>query len=312
MINFLNQVLPKENVRKYVIRLLSSFLSGKTGSEKFHIWTGCGGNGKSKLIELFRNSFGEYCCTLPVSIITQKRGRAEGPSPALAGTLGKRFACLQEPEGGEQINVGLMKELTGGDKIKARKLHKDFFEFKPQFKAVLTCNVLPEVNADDNSTWRRIRCVEYPSKFVENPNPNNPYEFLIDETLDEKLLVWKEVFMYILLEEHKQYKIYGINEPDDVKRVTKEYQNDSDNFTPFIEEFIVELTDYTGEGLTLNEIYTIYQDWFKKARGSNLRVPKSKDIKKNLIKKFGQPTNSTWYGITLKNSGYGNEVDNDI
>ena len=78
---------------------MSSFLSGKIAQEKFHIWTGEGGNGKSKLIELFRNGFGDYCCTLPVSIITQKRGRAEGATPAMAATKGKRFACLQEPEG---------------------------------------------------------------------------------------------------------------------------------------------------------------------------------------------------------------------
>ncbi len=61
--------------------------------------------------------FGDYCCTLPVSLITQKRGRAEGATPALAQTKGKRFACFQEPEGDESINVGLMKELSGGDTL---------------------------------------------------------------------------------------------------------------------------------------------------------------------------------------------------
>ena len=108
---FMSQVLPIKPVRDYMYRLLSSFVCGKVKEQKFHIWTGCGGNGKSKLIELFRMGFGDYCCTLPVSLLTQKRGRAEGATPALAQTKGKRFACLQEPEGDETINVGLMKEL---------------------------------------------------------------------------------------------------------------------------------------------------------------------------------------------------------
>ena len=82
-----------------------------------------------------------------ISLITQKRGRAEGATPALAMTKGKRFACFQEPEGDESINVGLMKELSGGDTLIARGLHKDPIEFKPQFKMVLTCNVLPDINA---------------------------------------------------------------------------------------------------------------------------------------------------------------------
>ena len=108
---FLHQVLTKENVRKYVVRLLSSFLCGEIHSEKFHIWTGIGGNGKSKLIELLRKSIGDYACTLPVALITQKRGRAEGATPALAATQGKRFVVYVEPEGMKQL-IRSLKELT--------------------------------------------------------------------------------------------------------------------------------------------------------------------------------------------------------
>ena len=36
--------------------------------------------------------------------------------------------------------LSIMKEITGGDKLTARKLFGDVFEFKPQFKLVLCCN----------------------------------------------------------------------------------------------------------------------------------------------------------------------------
>jgi len=301
---FLRQVLPIETVRQYMIRLISSFLSGKTGAEKFYIWTGVGGNGKSKILELFRNCFRDYCATLPVAIITQKRARAESASPALASTRGKRFVMLQEAEGDEQINVSLMKELTGGDIIKARKLHQDFFEFKPQFKPVLTCNILPEVNANDRGTWRRMRVVDFISIFKHNPDPNNPHEFMIDENLEEKLMVWKEAFMYILLEEYKKYKKEGIVEPTEVLNATRTYQYDNDNFSEFFDEYIVEVNKNKSDGITLTEIYTMYKDWYKKIKGKESGSPKRKDLKNNLIKKYGAPKFTTWFNITFKNTHF--------
>ena len=301
---FLEQVLPKKPVREYVITLLSSFLSGKTGHEKFHIWTGCGGNGKSKLIELFRLGFGDYCCTLPINIITEKRPRAEANNPALARTKGKRFACLQEPESNEQINVGLMKELTGGDTIQASAKYKDPVEFKPQFKMILTCNELPAVNSNDRGTWRRLRLVEFISKFVDDPDPSDPYQFEIDEYLDDKLNIWKSAFMYMLLERHRVYRNRGIREPDDVKKQTKEYQNESDHYVMFFNEQIVELGDeYSGVTLKLDDIWFVYQEWFKQVKGSNVKIPPRKDLKKNLDNRFGKCNeNNRYKGITLKNS----------
>lgn len=299
---FLREILPKDPVRNYVITLLSSFLSGKIKEQKFHIWTGVGGNGKSKLIELFRLGFGDYCTTLPVSLITQKRGRAEGATPALAGTKGKRFACFQEPEGDETINVGLMKEMTGGDTIMARNLYQNAFEFKPQFDLVLTCNVLPEINASDRGTWRRVRAVEYESQFVEDPDPNDPFQFKIDFDLDSKLETWKEVFMFILLKEYTNYKQKGISEPYDVMKFTKQYQNESDIFSQFFDECIVNTTN--GEPLYLNDIYKIYSDWFLKEKGSSKKVPRKTDFKKNMIKRYGAATSNSWSGISLKNSAF--------
>jgi P4 family phage/plasmid primase-like protien len=300
---FMEEILPKNPVREYVITLLSSFLSGKIKEQKFHIWTGVGGNGKSKLIELFRLAFGDYCTTLPVSLITQKRGRAEGATPALANTKGKRFAALQEPEGDESINVGLMKEMTGGDTIMARNLYQNTFEFKPQFDLVLTCNVLPEIRASDRGTWRRVRAVEYESQFVEDPDPSDPFQFKIDFELDSKLSTWKEAFMFILLQEYANYKKNGIKEPYDVMKFTKEYQNESDIFSQFFDECISNNTT-NGEPLYLNDTYKIYSDWFQKEKGSSNKVPRKTDFKKNMIKHYGPCSGNSWTGISIKNSTF--------
>lgn len=280
-------------------------------AEDYMVHHNCGGNGKSKLIELFRMGFGDYCCTLPVSLITQKRGRAEGATPALAQTKGKRFACFQEPEGDESINVGLMKELSGSDTIMARGLHKDPIEFKPQFKMVLTCNVLPEINASDRGTWRRVRAVEFKSVFTDQPDPNDEFQFQIDEQLDDKMNTWKEPFMFLLFKEHIKYKSQGISEPEDVMKFTKQYQNDSDNFTQFFDECIVESAEYSdskGDCVSLNEMYQLYTEWFAQNKGTQTAPPKKRDLNTHAIKKYGAATSKKWFGIKLKDI---NDNDDD-
>ena len=59
--------------KNYTLRFLSKCLSGENRDEGFYIWTGSGGNGKSKLIELMQLVLGDYVCGLPVSLITGKK-----------------------------------------------------------------------------------------------------------------------------------------------------------------------------------------------------------------------------------------------
>ena len=297
---FIQQVLPNKEVREYMLTLISSFLDGKISQEKFHIWTGSGGNGKSKIIELFQNAYGDYTTVLPCSLITQKRARSETCNPVLVKTKGKRFATYQEPEAGEKINVGLMKELTGGDKITARPLYKDPIEFKPQMKQILTCNEMPGLTGNDDGTFRRIRVVQFSSCFKENPNPENPNEFPIDVYLSEKLEGWAEPFMYILIQYYKQYKSKGIFEPAIVKLHTNMYKHDTDCFAQFFTEKIE--VDSGGAMIHIDEAFYQFTEWYKIAYG-NTKCPSRKDLKTNMMKKYGKSDNdgNIYNGLTWLN-----------
>jgi len=268
IMGFIAQVIPNKEVRDYVLTLLGSFIDGNTGNEKFHIWVGSGGNGKSKLIELFQLSMGEYCGSLPVTVITQQRPASNAASPELARLKGKRFVSIQEPNEKEKLQVGRMKELTGGDTIYARSLHKEPIEYKPQFKMILACNHLPRVPPDDGGTWRRIRVVRFNSKFVEHPDPEDPEQFHQDLELSKKLRSWKEGFFWILTQYYKWYKIGdeslgiapGIQEPHEVIDVTNQYRNRNDIMSDFLQEHIMEDSKSV---LFLIDLYSRYISWCK-------------------------------------------------
>jgi P4 family phage/plasmid primase-like protien len=215
---YMAQVLSNKKVRNYVLKLFASFIAGHVKEQKFYIWTGSGSNSKSKLVELFEKSMGDYCCKFPITLLTQKRVASNAANSELARAKGKRFACLQEPNEDERINIGLMKELSGGDKIMARALYKEPFEFNPQFKMLLLCNHLPSVPSDDGGTWRRIRVVEFTSKFVEDPK--KPNEYPIDYDFAVKMQGWTEHFVALLIHYYKKYEKEGMNEPAEVMKCT--------------------------------------------------------------------------------------------
>jgi P4 family phage/plasmid primase-like protien len=268
-------------------------------------------NGKSKIIDLFEQSFGDYCCKFPVTLLTQKRAASNSATSELARAKGKRFAVLQEPSEDEKLNVGLMKELSGGDKIQARALFKEPIEFKPQFKMVLTCNHLPNVPSDDGGTWRRIRLVEFTSKFTQNPDAQKENEFPIDVELSTKFVDWREHFMALLIDYYKKYcKQGGIKEPEEVLKCTQEYQRTNDYYLDFKE---TEMESSDMSFLSVNDSYAMFKTWAKDNVPS-LRVKKG-DFTKSLDKICGKRIAINrvegWKGYRLKALSGGGDFVSD-
>jgi P4 family phage/plasmid primase-like protien len=307
---FMNQVFPDPEVRDYVFILLSSFLEGRNPNEKFHIWTGVGGNGKSKLLELFELAFGRYTAKIPVTVLTQKnRSSSSAANPEVSRLKGIRTVSTQEPEENERFNTGIVKDWTGGDKITCRPLYGEQFDFKPQFKMVFCCNHLPSMPPDDEGIWRRISVIDFKSRFVDNPDPSNPREFKKDVHLTEKLYAWKEAFMYILLEHYKDYKKRGLVEPLSVKESTREYQQTNDVFSDFVSECILKDEHSVTR---LEDTYNIFKDWWKENYSS--KIPSRRDMKSCLEKKLGKYLSSSrggWRGFKLVAPKSRGSADND-
>jgi len=296
--NFMSQVFPDEEVRDYVFTLLSSFIEGRNPNEKFHIWTGVGGNGKSKLLELFELAFGKYTAKIPVTLLTQKtRSSSNAANPEISRLKGIRTVSTQEPEENERFNIGVMKDWTGGDRITCRPLYGEQFDFKPQFKMVFCCNHLPSLPPDDEGTWRRISVVEFKSRFIDRPDPNNPYEFKKDTYLTEKLFSWKEAFMFILLDHFKDYKKHGLREPIAVTNATLQYKLTNDIYSDFITDCFEKDADSSAR---LEDVFRLFKDWWKDNHSG--KTPSKKELKACLEKKIGKyvaGSKGGWLGYNL-------------
>ena len=194
---FLNQIIPNKRVLEYTLKVLGKSLIG-IPEERFYIWTGLSGaNGKSTLINFLENTLGDYITSVDVSLLTNKRGNASNASPDVARLRGKRIFTFQEPEHDDKLRTGILKQYTGGDTIIARELFKAPIAFKSQGTMIMCCNDLPAVTSCDSGTWRRIRVVEFKSRFCDNPVKEN--EFKIDPTIKTKIKEWRPYFMSILI-----------------------------------------------------------------------------------------------------------------
>lgn len=231
---FLEQILPNKSVREYTLKKMSDCLNGDIQNTTFMMFIGISGaNGKSQLLNLMKTTLGNFADKVEVTLLTRKRNNANEANCEKIKLINKRFAFLSEPEDGEKINIGLLKELTSSEEIVARGLYTESVSFRMEAKLFLACNELPEIKGEDSALWRRIRVIDFPSKFIENPQKENEYQ--IDKTLPTKIredITWKQTFMNILLE----YYYKEVPEPEEIKIKTDEYKNTNNEYETWFEE----------------------------------------------------------------------------
>ena len=294
--NFISELQPNPDMKKYLLFLLASCLEGHVRNESFHIFTGSGSNGKSLLMNLLSYALGDYVGTFNITMLTGKLTSSSQASPDLAKLKGKRVAIFHEPEKQDKLNIGLIKQLSGGDKIYARQLYCEPFEFTPQAKYFLLCNDLPTINSSDGGIWRRIKVVNFGVKFVDEPKLQ--FERKINRDLKYKMELWAPYFIGYLLETYKEYiKLGFIPEPMEVSEATFKYRERAD----IIRNYIIKNIDYNNDGkLSLTDVWNSFKSWY--INEYNTSVPFSKpDFKDMFTDKIGVKfSNDKYEGISIK------------
>lgn len=249
---FIEKILPNKNVRDYVLKKMSECLNGDIPNTNFLMFIGDGANGKSQLLNLMKGAMGELAEKVEVTLLTRKRNNANESNSEKIKLMNKRFAFLSEPEDGEKINIGLLKELTGSEEIVARGLYQESVSFVMEAKLFLACNELPEIKGEDTALWRRIRVIDFPSRFVDEPKEHGEYK--IDRTLPSRMredISWRQTFMNILLDYYNK----DIKEPVEVQIKTNEYRKENNEILNWFDENIV---FSKGEYISLKTLCELY------------------------------------------------------
>jgi P4 family phage/plasmid primase-like protien len=293
---FMKQLFPIGELCEYMWDHLASTLIGTNENQTFNMYTGCGRNGKSKLVELMECCLGDYKGTVPITLITSKRTSIGSASPEIAQLKGKRYAVMQEPSKGQILNEGIMKEVTGGDPVQGRALYHDTITFIPQFTLAVCTNNLFDIKSDDDGTWRRIRVCDFLSKFVSEPKPSkkSPYEFKIDKKINEKFNSWKEIFMWMLVQ--RAFKTNGlVKDCQMVLNTSNKYRCSQDQITEFINECVIK---EDGQRIYQKDVKPAFVNWYEKNYDG--RMPKIQDVYSYLNKHIGDRKDTGWRGYTIK------------
>jgi len=215
-----------EELVGYIQRLAGYCLTGVTEEHILPFLHGTGANGKSTLVETILKLMGpDYSMKAAPDLLMAKRG--ESHPTDRADLFGKRFVACVETEEGRRLAEALTKELTGGDRVRARRMREDFWEFTPTHHIWLASNHRPTIAGTDHGIWRRVKLI--------------PFDVVIpkaeqDKKLPAKLARELPGILNWAIAGCLDWQRDGMLEPEIVLAATGEYSTEMDEVGQFIEE----------------------------------------------------------------------------
>lgn len=235
-------------------------------------------------------------------LLLQSRG--ERHPTEIADLFGRRLVAASETPQGVRLNESLVKDLTGGERLRGRRMREDFWEFPPTHKIILLTNHRPGVAGTDEGVWRRVRLIPFEVTFWDPDKHPDPAEGLDpdlrqDKRLGEKLEEEAPGILAWMVQGCRDWQRDGLTMPDEVRIATAEYRDAEDLLAQFIAERCV-----TGANnrCKLSTLYGAFKAW-SEAFGE--RPLGRKTFSQSLVGKFQRTTsNGTWYiGIALRDDG---------
>jgi putative DNA primase/helicase len=279
-----------QNMIDFLQRAVGYSLTGDVRAQKLFFLYGTGANGKSTFLKIIQEMLGDYAKQAAPELLVVKFGSSHPTE--VADLQGSRFVVAVEVEEGKRFAETLIKQMTGGDKIKARFMHQDFFEFNPTHKLFLAANHKPVISGTDEGIWRRIDEVPFT---VTIPEVQQDKE-LIDKLRKELpgILAWA-------VRGCLEWQNQGLNEPPEVRAATASYRSEMDIVESFINERCV-LSSRAKANVT--DLYEAFTDWCAN-NGEQQRL-KSTDFAGRLAKRgFKKDRDGRkgimWLGLALNN-----------
>jgi len=263
---FLAEVFDEDaDLIEFVQRFAGYSLTGDVREQLLVFAHGSGANGKSTMLGMLRQLAGDYGVQLDPAVLTS--GNHDQHPTGLTDLRGARLVTTVETESNRRLAEALVKQLTGGDPIRARRMRGDYFEFWPTHTIWLAGNHLPAIRGTDLGIWRRIALVPFDVTFEgERQDPTLPGQLAAESP---GILAWA-------VRGCIDWQRDGLRVPERVKAATARYRTSQDHLGRFIEECCVVSETAYVTAKAMREAYTAWceeqgeRPWSAKAVGADL------------------------------------------
>lgn len=220
---FFGEMQPDPDVRAFLWRMIGLTLIGEVREHVLPINYGPGGNGKGVLMSTLLHVLGEHAAALDPKLIMSSK--TDQHPTGLTTLFGRRFVSAVETEEDVSLNVALVKTITGGDRITARRMREDFWEFDPIHTLWLWTNHKPTIKETKNAIWRRVYLIPWdvsPAK--------------MDPDLGRKLQAEAPGILAWAVRGCLMYQAEGLNPPESILAASNAYRTQQDDIGPFLSE----------------------------------------------------------------------------
>jgi putative DNA primase/helicase len=289
---FLDRIMAgNKDLINFIRRATGYSLTGSVKEQVMVFLYGQGANGKSTFLSTVLALVGDYGIQSHSELL-MARTREAHPTER-SDLYRKRIVACVEVDQGRRMAESLVKQLTGGEKVRARRMREDFWEFDPTHKLFLAGNHKPTVQGTDEGIWRRVLLVPFTVSIPETER---------DKDLPDKLKVELPGILNWALCGCREWITGGLGVPDVVRKATDQYREEMDDFEDFVEDCCVVGKD---QRVRASDIYQAYKDWVP---GGTRPLPR-KDFKAQLAKRgfrdsrSGKDGSTYYHGLNLRNDG---------
>jgi len=222
---FLSQAMGGNvDLLSFIRRMTGYALTGVIREHVLGFLFGSGANGKSTYINTMHSMLGDYATRAPRGLLFTAFGSKH--ETELTTLFGARMVSCSEVDEAATFDEALVKDLTGGDPITARRMREDHWTFTPSHKLFLAGNHKPRVKGNDEGIWRRIRLIPWTVTI--------PLEQR-DTELPEKLRVELPGILAWAVRGCLEWQQHGLGEPIEVTQATAAYRDESDPMREFFD-----------------------------------------------------------------------------
>lgn len=241
-----------EEVVDFLHRFFGYCLTGLVTEQVLLFMEGTGCNGKTTALLLLMHVLGDYAIQGAPGLLMAKHN--ESHPTEVADLEGSRFVANAEVEKGKPFAESLIKQLTGSDPVRARRMRQDFYQFMPTHKLCIAANHRPIIKGNDEGIWRRVIRIPWNRKIPDSEKD----PFFVDKLKKEAPGI-----LCRLMEGCLQWQKIGLKPPEKVTLATAEYREEMDVLADYMEERCV---IGKGQRVIKKQLYLDYVEWCEDMR----------------------------------------------